>query len=446
MSALARYFAGRGAQVSGYDRTPTSLTDELLSEGMDIHFEEDPGLIPPGTDLVIYTPAIPEENIELQQVREKGLPLLKRAEVLGAITRGTRTIAVAGTHGKTTTSTLIAHILCQAGIRCTAFLGGISKNYHSNYIEQGRQDEGLRFSGGSAELFVVEADEYDRSFLQLHPYIAVITSADPDHLDIYQDVGHLLDSFGLFASQTEPGGFLLLRAGLSIPFADPEKSTRYSYHVGAPADFHAEDLKIRQGLYRYNLVTPGGMTGRLLLGLPGIFNLENAVAASAVAWILGVPEPVLKTALSSYRGVKRRFDFQILREDLIYIDDYAHHPEELRACIQAVKDLYPGREITGVFQPHLYTRTRDLADGFAESLGMLDRLYLLDIYPAREKPIPGVTSAMLLDRIRIANKELVEKSRLIEVLKENRPRVLLTLGAGDIDQLVAPIAEAFGKE
>jgi len=446
MSSLARYFAGKGAAISGYDKTPTSLTEELISEGMDVHFEEDPRRIPKDTELAIYTPAIPKENAELITIEKKGLPLMKRAEVLGAITRGTRTIAIAGTHGKTTTSTLIAHILYQAGIRFIAFLGGISKNYHSNYIENNGKDSSLRHEAGSTDYFVVEADEFDRSFLQLHPHIAVITSTDADHLDIYEDIGRLMESFGTFASQVEQEGFLLIKSGLAIPTKEPLMATRYTYHCRSGADFYAENLTVRQGLYHYDMVTPSGKEEKLVLSLPGLFNLENAVAASAVAWITGVPGSALKNALSTYRGVKRRFDFRILKDDFVYIDDYAHHPEELRACIQAVKDLYPERKITGVFQPHLYSRTRDFADGFALSLGMLDELYLLDIYPAREKEIPGVNSKMLLDKVNIPNKQLADKGRLIGLLKKNKPQVLLTLGAGDIDQLSAPITEAFGKE
>jgi UDP-N-acetylmuramate--alanine ligase len=447
MSALARYFAEKGIQVSGYDKTPSTLTDELITEGMEIHFEEDPDLIPADTDLVVYTPAIPEDNREMIHILKKGLPLMKRAEVLGTITAGTPTIAIAGTHGKTTTSTLIAHILYQAGIPFIAFLGGISKNYHSNFIAgEGFTPGILRYATGSPDFFVVEADEFDRSFLYLHPHIAVITSTDPDHLDVYRDVDRMKQSFAEFASQVIPGGFLLIKKGIGLPVTARPGITQYTYHIAEGSDFHAAGLKVREGLYHFDLITPAGEGFRnLTLGLPGMFNLENAVAASAVTCLAGVKEGLLRNALSSYRGVRRRFDFQILRKDLVYIDDYAHHPEELKACIQAVREIYPGRRITGVFQPHLFTRTRDLADDFARSLELLDELYLLEIYPAREKEIPGVNAAMLLEKVGLKEKRILGKERLVEELVARKPQVLLTLGAGDIDQLVTPITEAFGK-
>ncbi len=446
MSSLARYFARMGSQVSGYDKTPTPLTSELIREGMDIHFDEDPARIPKDTQLVIFTPAIPEENKELIQIRHSGLPLMKRAEILGAITLGTKTIAVAGTHGKTTTSTLIAHILHQAGLQFTAFLGGISKNYDSNYIEYPGIIKGEATVPGTPDYFVVEADEFDKSFLQLFPHIAVITSTDADHLDIYGNVNKMLESFGSFARNVEEDGFLIVRSGLKIAGAQPMLVSEYTYHHRPEADFYPEQIRVKHGLYHFDLVTPSGKEEQLVLGLPGLFNLENSIAASAVAWILGIPGTVIKSALSTYRGVKRRFDFRVMKDNFIYIDDYAHHPEELRACIQAVKDLYPGRKITGVFQPHLYTRTRDLADDFARSLALLDVLYLLEIYPAREKEITGINSKFLLDRINLPVKQLVEKKDLVNLLRKNRPEVLLTLGAGDIDQMVTPITEAFGGE
>jgi len=432
MSALARYFHKLGASVSGYDKTPTPLTDALIREGMDIHFDENPGLIPENPDLVIYTPAVPADHKELVYLKEKGVPLKKRAEVLGLITKGTKTIAVAGTHGKTTTSTLIAHILAHAGVPIIAFLGGISKNYGTNFIQT-----------GSPEYFVVEADEYDRSFLQLYPWIAVITSADADHLDIYHSHDALKRSFGDFISQIEENGHLVLKKNVSL-FPDPvQKLNISSYSVPPGADYHAENIRKGNGTLVFDLHFPEGILKDINPGLPGTFNLENAIAASAVALKADVSHDCLKEALESYQGVQRRFDFQVRRNDFIYIDDYAHHPEELKACISAVRDIYPGKKIMGIFQPHLYSRTRDLAEGFAASLDLLDEAILLDIYPAREKPIVGVTSSLILDMMKSPFKMICKKEELLKKLQQRKPEVLLTLGAGDIDQLVGPIRELF---
>jgi UDP-N-acetylmuramate--alanine ligase len=435
MSALARYFRKAGAAVSGYDKTPTPLTDELIREGMKIHFEENPELIPANPDLVIYTPAIPADHKELIYLKKQGFLLKKRSEVLGMITKGTKTIAVAGTHGKTTTSTLIAHILYHAGWKMTAFLGGISKNYGTNFIQTGVPD-----------YFVVEADEYDRSFLQLNPYISVITSVDADHLDIYHNLEALKKSFADFTSQIEEGGHLILKKNVKLSLTLRKDVSQSSYSVDRGSDYHAEHIRKEGGLFTFDFHSPEGVIRDITPGLPGTFNLENAIAASAVAKILGIDDEDLKESLESYVGVKRRFDLQVQRDDFVYIDDYAHHPEELKACITAVKEIFPGKMVTGVFQPHLYSRTKDLSAAFAKSLDLLDRVILLDIYPARELPIEGVTSSLILDQIRNPRKMICSRESLLDKLQQLKPEVLLTIGAGDIDQLVLPIKELFAKK
>ena len=456
MSALARYFKSIGVEISGYDKTSTPLTDQLMNEGMNIHFEENIPLIPEGIDLVIYTPAIPSGNKELNYFIQKKLPLKKRAEVLGMISGKGKTIAVAGTHGKTTTATLIAHILKVAGIDLTAFLGGISKNYSTNFISsslprrfapRNKAHQLINSSThqliNSSTYIVVEADEFDKSFLQLHPFIAVITSADADHLDIYGSLHAMKDTFLEFIGKLKPGGDLILKKGVNIGLLYGTKNHVFSYAVEDEADYFATNLNIKNGIYFFDFHTPAGMINELIVGIPGRFNLENAIAALSVAHRLGISEEVMRDSLKSYRGVQRRFDFHCQRPGFVYIDDYAHHPEELKACIGAMKEVYPGKKITGVFQPHLYSRTRDFADAFARSLELLDEIILLDIYPAREAPIEGVDSTMLLNKIRSKNKTLCTKENLIEELILRDPEVLITLGAGDIDQLVSPIIEAF---
>jgi len=430
MSALARYFRSLGAAVSGYDKTPTALTDALISEGIGVHFDENPLLIPENPDLVIYTPAVPADHKEMVYLEKKGVPLRKRAEVLGMITKGTKTIAVAGTHGKTTTSTLIAHILRQAGIPVTAFLGGISKNYNTNFLRSEKP-----------EYFVVEADEYDRSFLQLNPAIAVITSADADHLDIYHSLESMRQSFVDFTSRIEPEGHLILKKNVSLEPRLQEDVQMSNYSVEPGADYHAENIRKGGGRFIVDLHSPDSVIRNITPGLPGTFNLENSIAAFAVAHIAGIPGVLIKTALETYEGARRRFDFQVVSDSLVYIDDYAHHPEELKACIRAVKEIYPDKEITGIFQPHLYTRTRDLADQFAASLDLLDEVILLDIYPAREKPIEGVSSALILGKMKCRRKMICSMVSMMEELSKRNPGVLLTLGAGDIDRLVAPVKE-----
>jgi len=438
MSALARYFNLQGASVSGYDKTPTALTTRLIEEGIPVHFTEDLQLTPSHPDLVVYTPAVPSDHAEMKYYRETGVPMKKRAEVLGEITASGKTIAVAGTHGKTTVSTLIAHILQTANQPFMGFLGGISKNHGGNFLFF-PPNLSLKENPSGQALNVVEADEYDRSFLHLTPFVAIITAADPDHLDIYGHPEDLKRSFETFASRIQKGGHLILKQGVAIHPAVQNNYAVHSYSVDRPADFQAVNIRLEKDLYLFDLVTPDRVIRELKPGIPGLFNLENAVAAMAAGYLLGIPDETLRASLASYQGVQRRFDFRIRREGLVYIDDYAHHPVELTACINAVSNLYPGKKITGIFQPHLFSRTRDFADDFARSLELLDELWLLEIYPAREKPIPGVNAAMLLERIRMDKKMILSKQEVLSRLSEQKPEVLLTLGAGDIDKLVNPI-------
>ena len=439
MSALARYFHRYGVNVSGYDKTPTTLTRHLIEEGIPVHFDENTERIPDHPDLVIYTPALPKDSKELQFVLKKGYLLKKRSEVLGMITRNTKTIAIAGTHGKTTITTMVSHLLKTAGIESIAFLGGISKNYHTNLVVT---DSKLQQPGGNA-YYIAEADEFDRSFLQLFPKIAVITSADADHLDIYGTLDELKRSFSEFTSHLQNKGTLILKKGVDIIPENPENYTILSYSTAGGADFYPENIRLEKSRFIFDLVTPTRILKDIQPGLPGKFNLENALAAAAVGYTLGIPDEVITESLATFEGVERRFDFQVNRDDFVYIDDYAHHPEELKACISAVKEIYPDKRITGIFQPHLFTRTRDFADAFARSLELLDELILLEIYPAREEPIPGIDAAMLLDKISLKDKMISAKPDLLNRLKRQKPEVLLTLGAGDIDQLVKPIRELF---
>ena len=440
MSALGRYFLHRGIPVAGYDRTSVSFTDQLQKEGMKLVFEDNAELIPKellseelkNHVLVIFTPAIPKDNIILNTLINKGFKLYKRAEVLGMLSKGHPTLAVAGTHGKTTTSTLVAHILKSASLAPVAFLGGVSVNYNTNYL-----------SGNNDSFLVAEADEYDRSFLQLHPHSSIITSTDADHLDIYGKADALLESFAQFARQTSEDGVLLIKAGLKLPEDILDRAM--TYHTTENADVMLSDCHLVGDKYQFSIRIGKYEMTNLELGLPGMHNVENAIAAAAICYFNGVSEEEIRKALKSFSGVKRRFEYIIRSNDLIFIDDYAHHPEELRACISSVKSIYPNKRVTGVFQPHLFSRTRDFYDGFAASLSMLDEVILLDIYPARELPIEGVTSAALLDKISHPAKRLVSKIELPEVLASLKPEVLLTLGAGDIDALVEPIRERLNK-
>ena len=426
MSGLARYFNNRECLVCGYDRTPTPLTDSLIKEGIDIVFEDDAEQIPDvfrtknEATLVVFTPAIPGDSAIFNYFRSNDFDVKKRSQVLGIISRGMFTIAVGGTHGKTTTSSIIAHILKHSGYDCSAFLGGIASNYNTNVLF------------GKNNVVVVEADEYDRSFLTLHPDIAVITSMDADHLDIYRDKEHLSESFRLFASQVKEGGTLLYRQGL--PLGDG-----LTYSANSDADVKAAEVRIVDASFYFDFVSKDTLIKGIELGIPGLHNVENAVAATQVALQLGITADKIKDALKAFRGVKRRFEYIIKTDQHIYIDDYAHHPEELRACITAVKSLYPERRLTVIFQPHLFTRTRDFADGFAEVLDLADELLMLDIYPARELPIPGVTSDMILQKMTISARSKVSKEEAVSIAEMLQPELLLTVGAGDIDTLIEPL-------
>jgi len=426
MSALARYFAARGVRISGYDKTPTRLTDQLISEGMDIHFEDNPSRIPRGVDVVIYTPAVPKDLGEFIHIRGLGLPVYKRAEVLGIITRHKFTVAIAGTHGKTTITSMITHILMKAGKPVTALLGGISKNYNNNFITSGKE-----------EIMVIEADEFDRSFLQLRPDVAIISSIDADHLDIYQSMEGLLESFSQFSLQVKPGGKVIFRSGLGKDL--PVLPNSLDYAMDTWADVTVKDFKAFDSKHEFTIIGEGKVYENIRLQVPGRHNVENALAATAAANLCGVSEKDIIEGLNSYTGVKRRFDIRVDEPGKVYIDDYAHHPRELSAFIQSINELYPDKKATGIFQPHLYSRTRDFAEGFAASLDRLDQVILLDIYPAREKPIPGVDSNMIIKLMKSKNVSLVTKEELIPLIDKLRPELLLTIGAGDIDKFVEPI-------
>jgi len=445
MSALARYFNAMGKSVSGYDKTQTSLTDELAAEGIQVHFEDNIELIAPDLKgqkpdvLVVWTPALPKDHSELTYFQNNNFLVKKRSEVLGMITEQTFTIAVAGTHGKTTTSSLIAHILKFSDVDCTAFLGGITQNYGTNLLLSEKLKNPKKKSK-IKPITIVEADEYDRSFLTLHPDIAVITSTDADHLDIYGDQKQMEASYSQFANQVKEGGVLIIKKGVDkviVIEKNGKKLLTYSLHQSS--DYYARKIAIKKGEYIFDVVTPEQAIRGMLLGIPGRHNIENAVAAVAVAQHMNVFSGNIKNALAAFKGVKRRFEYHVKSDKLVYIDDYAHHPEELRACISAVKEMYPSKKVTGIFQPHLFTRTRDFANEFARSLELLDDLILLDIYPAREKPIEGVTSAMLLEKVRTKNKKLVRKAELLEEIRRKEPEVLITLGAGDIDTMIEPL-------
>jgi len=434
MSALIRYFLAKGKNVAGYDRTPSELTSELISEGVRIHFDDDVSLIPnefrdKKKTLVVYTPAVPDDHKELTYFRDNGFEIMKRSQVLGLITKSARGICVAGTHGKTTTSSMIAHILKQSKVDCNAFLGGILKNYDSNLM-----------LSESSDLTVIEADEYDRSFHYLTPYMAVITSADPDHLDIYGTPQAYRESFEKFTSLIRPGGSLIMKKGIDVTPDLQQDMSLYTYSADdTTADFYATNIRVGNGEIFFDFVSPDMRISDVQLGVPIRINIENGVAAMAVALLNDVTEDEIRYAMKTFEGARRRFDFRVKNDKVVYIDDYAHHPQELQSSIRSVKELYEGRKVTGIFQPHLYTRTRDFADGFSSALSLLDRLILLDIYPAREEPIPGVTSEMIFENVTIKDKTICYKDELMEILEKENPDVLLTLGAGDIDRFVEPI-------
>lgn len=434
MSALVRYFLAKGYRVAGYDRTSSPLTEALQSEGLEIVYDESVDLIPdycrdPKTTLVVYTPAIPATHAGLVYFREHGFKVVKRAELLGLITQSSKGLCFSGTHGKTTTSSMAAHIFHESPIGCNAFLGGILRNYNSNLI-----------LSDHAPFTVIEADEYDRSFHWLHPYMAVVTATDPDHLDIYGTEEAYLESFAHFTSLIQPGGCLVIKKGIKLVPRVQEGVKVYTYSARDGGDFHADNIRVGNGTILFDFVAPDGVVTDVELGVPVDINIENAVAAMAIARLNGVADDDMRRAMASFKGAKRRFEFWVKRDDRVMIDDYAHHPDELKASIRSVRALYPGRKLTVIFQPHLYSRTRDFAPQFAEALSMADQVILLDIYPARELPIPGVTSQLIFDRITCRDKELCLREKLLERIKECNFDILLTMGAGDIDRLLPEIA------
>ncbi len=430
MSAIARYYNFKGCNVSGYDRTPSELTAELQAEGIQVHYEDNPDMVPRDVEhtLVVWTPAIPADMKELVYVREHGYKVIKRSRMLGEISEGQACLAVSGTHGKTTTSTLLAHIFTSSGKGCTAFLGGISKNYGTNLLTS------------HTPVVVAEADEFDRSFLQLHPEIAVITAMDADHLDIYSDLSHVQEAFREFAGQTS--GTVIAKLGLPIRQEDtPARLLRYAYD-DSEADFYASNLRCDEcGYFTFDLNHPGGVVRDCRCGVPGWVNVENSVAASAIALTYGLDPEEIRAALGTFQGVKRRFDIHVNTPTCSYIDDYAHHPKEIAAALSSIRNMFPGRWITAVFQPHLYTRTRDFADEFAAALSTADKVILLDIYPARELPIPGVTSEIIFSGVTAPQKVLMSKAELLPYLEKEDIDILITFGAGNIDRLVEPITQ-----
>lgn len=450
MSALARFFHQRGDTVSGYDRTETPLTRQLVEEGISVHYDDDPSLIPDNIDLVVYTPAVPTETAEFQYLKQKGLPMEKRSQVLGELTRGKKCIAVAGTHGKTSTSSMIAHILSHTKLGCSAFLGGIAKNFNSNMVVDNQ-----------SEYVVVEADEYDRSFLQLHPFCSVITATDPDHLDVYGTHEHMLEAFRQFAEQTEPGGTLILKEGISMceghdhhdhhghheMHLDHVEAAIHSYTAhGLEADYYSQNVRNYNGNIYFDLRTPNGVLFDLELPNTALYSVENAVAAAAAVLSLGVTGEELRQGLCTYMGVRRRFDYHIKTKKLVMIDDYAHHPQEIEACLESVRYLYPGKRLVVIFQPHLYSRTRDFADEFARVLSTVDELIMMPIYPAREQRLPGVSSSMILHKVKGLSKYLCSADQVLELVPALYPDVVVTMGAGDIDRLVPRLEEVLLKE
>ena len=439
MSALVRYFLSKGKKVGGYDRTPSELTLKLIEEGADIHYEEAPEKIPsefknPGNTLVVYTAAMPEDHILLQYFRKHGFTIYKRAQVLGMLTRSSKGLCAAGTHGKTTTSTMTAHLLHQSPVGCDAFLGGISKNYGTN----------LLLSDNSAYV-VIEADEFDRSFHWLSPYATIITSTDADHLDIYGTEEAYLESFNHYTSLIQPGGALIIREGIRLQPRLQEEVRLYTYSSES-GDFHAENIRIGGGEIIFDYVSPLGNILDVQLGVPVAINIENGIAAMALAQLGGVSNEDIKTGMASFRGVDRRFDFKIKTDKVVYLSDYAHHPEEIKQSILSMRALYGDKKLTGIFQPHLYTRTRDFYQEFADSLSLLDEVILTDIYPARELPIEGVSSQLIYDNLRPdIDKTLCKKEEVIDILKKKEIEVLMTLGAGDIENYAPQICEILNE-
>jgi len=434
MSAIARYFLQKGLVVAGYDKTPSTLTRQLEQEGMLIHYEESVDLIPEAcrdsaTCLVVYTPAIPNEHQELQYFRSNGFEIQKRAQVLGTLTRQHRGLCVAGTHGKTTTSTMCAHIMHGSHLDCNAFLGGISKNYGTNYIIS------------PSDYVVIEADEFDRSFHWLSPYMTVITSTDPDHLDIYGTKEAYLESFRHYTELIQPGGALIVHRGLEMQEHLPDGVRRYDYAL-TEGDFHAENIRIDNGNITFDFVSPIETVRDVELGQPVPINIENGVAAMAMAQLAGCTADELHQGMKTFRGVDRRFDFKIKNDRLVLLSDYAHHPKEIYQSARSIRELYRDRKITAIFQPHLYTRTRDFYRDFADALSLLDEVILTEIYPAREQPIEGVTSQLIYDNLRPGvKKQLIRKADVLDLVSNRSFDVLIILGAGDLDNMVPQIEE-----
>ena len=435
MSALVRYFLNEGKFVGGYDRTPSPLTTKLIEEGAVLHFEENPNLVPseckdPASTLVVYTPAVPADHKEWELFRNGGFAIKKRAEVLGIITKGKRGVCAAGTHGKTTTSTMTAHLLHSSQVDCAAFLGGISKNYGSNLI-----------TTTSSDFVVIEADEYDRSFLQLEPYIATITSADPDHLDIYGNKENYLEAFAQFTERIRPDGYLIIHEGLEVKPRTKEGVKIYTYDR-EKGDFHAENIRIGGGTILFDYVSPWQRIKDVELGVPVSINIDNGIASMAMAEICGATADEMKEAMKNFSGAERRFDFHIREQELVLLSDYAHHPDEIRACAQSLKELYAGRKVTALFQPHLFSRTSDFYKEFAESLSLFDKVILTDIYPAREKPIPGVTSELIYNNLGPdVEKSICSRTAVLEAVEQckNSIEVLVVLGAGDVENEIPQI-------
>ena len=436
MSALARFFKAKGYEVAGYDRTPSPLTHRLEDEGISIHYVDDPSLVPENIEFVVLTPAIPANSLELNYLRGKGVKILKRAEVLGMLSEQHKALAIAGTHGKTTTTALVTHILMTAGKKLSAFIGGIARNIDSNVVIGEEKDD----------LIVMEADEFDHSFLRLSPYISIVTSIDADHLDIYGDYQHLVDSFNEFVNKTSDDGLVIYHE--KLPIETQKKHITYGLEN---ADITAQNISVINGETQFEVINQSSRStlssrSSFKMQLYGLHNVQNALAAIIMCSYLGVSEADIREGLKTFKGVQRRFDIRVRDEKHIYIDDYAHHPEEIKAALLAARKVFPSKELTVVFQPHLFTRTRDFMDGFAESLSLADRVILLDIYPARELPIEGVTSAALLEKITSKNKMLCSKEELLNTIKGIDPELVMTVGAGDIDRFVPQIEKMFKNE
>lgn len=432
MSAIARFFNSRGIEVFGYDKTLTELTQQIENEGITVFYNDEVSGIPKGIDIVIYTPAIPKSSQILNYFLDNDFVVMKRAAILGVISRSKSVIGIAGTHGKTTTSTIVTHLLKVGKVDCSGFLGGIAHNFESNYVH------------GETDYVVVEADEFDRSFLHLQPTIAAVMSMDADHLDIYGDETVMHDSFREYVGQTKAGGFVFYKADLPLNLKEKDGITVQTFGV-EEGDFQAYNLHVENGFFVFDLKSPIENIENIKVTLPGKHNIENATVAIAIAQTLGVSEELIRAGLLTFKGIKRRFEFVIREADKVLIDDYAHHPTELKAAISAAKTLYPNEKIVGVFQPHLFSRTKDFVDGFAEALDMLDETVLLDIYPARELPIENVTSQIILDKMTNSNKRILSKSDLLENYPKSDTKVILMLGAGDIDRLVEPIKRIWLK-